>query len=294
LTRARETELAAGRNDLQRVSARKINDTRRGNTSQISGEGVDGEGADGEGTEGEGVMQEGEGVGGLEGEGVRRKGSNKEPIRSVYDLKPKRNPKAPQIFSLHIIEERVQQILNTDEEDIEAVLVALNTGELQADNSKELEAERIASIESELKQMITYNVWKPVNEVPEGADVIPSKIFTVMKYGAQGQFLKYKSRLVAGGHKEVLPFWVDTSSPTVRFETLLICFCIAAHLGLEMSTGDVGGAFLEALMDRPDVFVRLDKEVASVLIKKYQEYKKYKKTDGSIVVNLKKAMYGLK
>lgn len=105
---------------------------------------------------------------------------------------------------------------------------------------------------------------------------------------------KYKSRLVAGGHKEVLPFWVDTSSPTVRFETLLICFCIAAHLGLEMSTGDVGGAFLEALMDRPDVFVRLDKEVASVLIKKYQEYKKYKKTDGSIVVNLKKAMYGLK
>lgn len=47
-----------------------------------------------------------------------------------------------------------------------------------------------------------------------------------------------------------------------------------------MSTGDVGGAFLEALMDRPDVFVRLDKEVASVLIKKYQEYKKYKKTDG--------------
>jgi len=150
------------------------------------------------------------------------------------------------------------------------------------------------AIKAELQQMIWYKTWNGVKTLPEGAHVIPSKIFTIIKYGAEGEFLKFKSRLVAGGHREWLPNDIDTASPTVRFETLMICFCIAAFHGLVMMTGDIGGAFLEAVLDRTDVYVRLDEVVSKLLIELYPEYREIRQHDGTIIVNLVKAMYGLK
>jgi len=53
------------------------------------------------------------------------------------------------------------------------------------------------AIKAELQQMIWYKTWNEVKTLLEGAHVIPSKIFTIIKYGAEGEFLKFKSCLVA-------------------------------------------------------------------------------------------------
>ena len=163
------------------------------------------------------------------------------------------------------------------------------------DNSQDGDDPRVqASIKAELKQMIDYNVWSPVQSKHSGAQLIPSKIFTVEKLDAQGKYIKHKSRLVAGGHREYVPLGTDTSSPTVRTESLFLCVSIAVTLNLDIWTVDVGGAFLEAALERPDVYVSLQPNVASLLVEMYPKYKDFLQNDGKIIVHLKKAMYGLK
>jgi len=55
---------------------------------------------------------------------------------------------------------------------------------------------------AEMQQMIDYDVFEPIGPNFEG-QAIPSKMFTVEKFSPTGKFVKMKSRLVAGGHREV-------------------------------------------------------------------------------------------
>jgi hypothetical protein len=106
--------------------------------------------------------------------------------------------------------------------------------------------------------------------------------------------LLLKARLVVGGHREhVLPD-MDTASPTVRFETLLLCFNIASYHKYEIMTGDIGAAFLESTLQRDDIFIKLDQVTVSVLQRLKPHYTSYLQPDGSIVVRLVKVVYGLK
>jgi hypothetical protein len=150
------------------------------------------------------------------------------------------------------------------------------------------------AVTNELKQILDYGVWSPVSQVPKGIKVIPSKMFLVIKYGSDGKYSKHKARLVAGGHKEYIDPAVDTSSPTVRFETLLIVLSIAAHKKYKVRVADVGGAYLEAHLSRDDVYIRLERHVSELLVKIDPTYSKFIDCNGQIVVKLKKALYGLK
>ena len=148
------------------------------------------------------------------------------------------------------------------------------------------------SIKEEIKQMIKYNVWDPVYSTTEA--VIPSKIFTVIKYNPDGSYSKHKSRLVAGGHREFLPYGVDVSSPTVRTESLMIALNVASIKDMDIATLDIGAAFLEAKLSRQNVYVSLQQQVVEQLIELDSSYKKYVNERYQIIVKLKKALYGLK
>ena len=161
------------------------------------------------------------------------------------------------------------------------------------------EVEITKANEVELEQMEMQKVWNPVRyeDVPHHLKrrIIPSKMFTVMKQSPTGEFLKYKSRLVAGGHREYLIAGFDTSSPTVLNETMMTILNLATLNDWDINTHDVRGAFLEADLSRDDVYLWLEPAIAQTLVSMDSKYEEFlDQSTGKLVVHLKKAMYGLK
>ena len=68
----------------------------------------------------------------------------------------------------------------------------------------------------------------------------------------------------------------------------------AAAEGRTVVTFDVSQAFLNATIDDDTTFIRLPKRVAEILVSIDEKYKEYIRPDGSIVMKLLKALYGLR
>jgi hypothetical protein len=153
-------------------------------------------------------------------------------------------------------------------------------------------------IDAELKeitQLLEYDVFDPVHihalTANERRTIIPSKLFTVEKYSPTGAFIKFKSRWVVGGHKEV--YMQDTSSPTIRTETMNLVLNVVVSKSMKICTADVTAAFLEAPITGHRVHVRLDKGTTELICSADSKFKPYVSKD-QLVVELKRAVYGLK
>ena len=106
---------------------------------------------------------------------------------------------------------------------------------------------------------------------------------------------RIKGRGCADGRKQRL--WKskdETSSPTISVEALFITCLIDAKEGRDIATCDVPGAFMHADIDEV-VHLRLDGEIADLLLKVDPSYSKYAiKEDGKTIIftELSKALYG--
>ena len=106
---------------------------------------------------------------------------------------------------------------------------------------------------------------------------------------------RIKGRGCADGRKQRL--WKnkdETSSPTISVEALFITCLIDAKEGRDIATCDVPGAFMHADIDEV-VHLRLDGEIADLLLKVDPSYSKYAiKERGKTVIftELSKALYG--
>ena len=72
-------------------------------------------------------------------------------------------------------------------------------------------------------------------------------------------------------------------------------FAVAAIAAKEkryVVTLDIGGAYLNASMKEREVLMRLDDKMAMILVKIRPEYEKFPNEDGSMIVQLDKALYG--
>jgi hypothetical protein len=149
------------------------------------------------------------------------------------------------------------------------------------------------SIKAELQQMLDKEVWRPVrfHEVPKNITIMPSFMFLKEKYDAHGQFVKVKSRLVAGGHVQANT-WEQTSSPTVSLTSIMAVATIAATERRQVITADIGGAYLNAPISNDQTYMILDKKTSEILSDMDPSYKPYIGRKGTIVVNLRKALYG--
>jgi hypothetical protein len=97
-----------------------------------------------------------------------------------------------------------------------------------------------------------------------------------------------KGRLVAGGHR--LPRGdEDNGSPTVATEALLAVIGTAAALGHYIGSIDVETAYLEVPIDRV-MHMRLDANLSDHLVDIDVSYANYRRQDGSITVELRKAL----
>ena len=151
------------------------------------------------------------------------------------------------------------------------------------------------AVRKELQQMLDKCVWDPVKEedLLPTTTIIPSMIFMKEKYSPDGKFEKLKARIVAGGHRQNRELYSenDIASPTASIVSVLTVAAIAAEEGREVVTGDIPGAYLHATIQE-DIYMIINKDMSQELIGLDQRYLPYARKDGSIVVKLKKALYG--
>jgi hypothetical protein len=143
----------------------------------------------------------------------------------------------------------------------------------------------------------TYSVtaWK-FSLVPiVNKEVIPILLLTVKKVDSNGEFKKFKSRVVARGDLQDCLDPVFTSSPVVRHSTVQILLnkFVSTRPLFGLSILDISSAYLETPLETEEIFIKLD-EKTSKLIKGLVPYPLNLSPDGTLVARLKKYLYGLK
>ena len=145
------------------------------------------------------------------------------------------------------------------------------------------------AISLELSQMLSKQVFHPVKR--SSIRPIPSKMFLKRKIDSQGNIVKWKARLVAGGHRQHPDETVITSSPTVHHNSFMIASLIAADSTLSVATVDVTGAYLLVDMTS-EVYMILNRQLSEIIITLDPSYNNFINPKGEILVKLDKALYG--
>jgi len=152
------------------------------------------------------------------------------------------------------------------------------------------------AIKKELQQMLDKNVFTPIylKDVADKTRIIPSMMFMNEKYTAEGNFDKLKARLVGmGNYEDKSEYGLDDiSSPTVSINSVFIVTAIAAEEQRHVATGDIPAAYLNAGIENL-VYMKISKDIAEELTGLDSTYLPYVNQDGSIIVILEKAIYGL-
>ena len=148
----------------------------------------------------------------------------------------------------------------------------------------------------ELRQMFDKGVWEVVDtrklSSKQFKSIIRSSFFLKEKFLPTGDFDKLKGRLVGGGHMQDKTVYGDEiSSPTVSLASILMVAAIAASERRHVATVDITGAYLNASMEKT-VHMRLEPALADVWIQLDPTATERRCRDGSIIVRLRKALYG--
>ena len=163
---------------------------------------------------------------------------------------------------------------------------------------RERGAEAMPVILAELQQMVDKKVWHGISTKgmshAERKSIIRSSMFLKDKYFASGAFDRFKARLVAGGDQQDKGLYEDLSSPTAATTSVLTVAAIAAAEGRHVFVTDIGGAFLNASLQPTGVIVRmrLNQLMTTLLVQIDPSYAEFVEQDGTVVVELDKALYG--
>jgi hypothetical protein len=81
----------------------------------------------------------------------------------------------------------------------------------------------------ELRNIINYDVWEPVDKNTRITKAIKSLMIAVEKFTAEGIFDKWKGRLAGMGNMLKRKIKTDTTSPTIDMASLFLLINIANH-----------------------------------------------------------------
>ena len=126
---------------------------------------------------------------------------------------------------------------------------------------------------------------------------IRMSIFLKEKLDSKGNFIKLKSRLVAGGHLQIKDLFApnEISSPTVSINSVFMVIAMGVSQHRNFMTFDIAQAYLNAPMpEEHDVHMTLDELTTRILCEIDPSYKKFLPKVGKqeITVKLDKALYG--
>jgi len=158
----------------------------------------------------------------------------------------------------------------------------------------------IRALGQEILQLIDMKACEPIQQADlkpsKTRSIIPAVPFMKDKYKPDGAFDKFKARIAGGGNRmnPATMAHVEVSSPTVDIASVNTCLTVAAHKGYGASTTDIKAAYLNAsLPDSVDVVLIFDKITAATLVNLRPEYKPYIRSDGTMLAQVKKALYGI-
>jgi hypothetical protein len=152
------------------------------------------------------------------------------------------------------------------------------------------------AIRKEIQQMVDFDVFEPVLyqtlDAQERTKIIGSMCFVQEKLGADGNFQKWKARLVVRGDQQSKEDLGDVYAPTVDTTRFKCVLAITSHRRFKWrASADAPCAFLRA-DEQFLVYVRLGREVTEVLVSIKPEYQVFVDQKGQMLVRLKKALYG--
>ena len=155
----------------------------------------------------------------------------------------------------------------------------------------------INALLKEIQGFVDIQAFHPVDvsklTLKQKRSIIRSSIFLKEKFLADGTFDKLRARVVAGGDmQEQMPF-EDHSSPTAALASLLLIAALAAREKRFVATMDIGMAYLNAEMPEDvEVLMTLDPVATALYLRILPQHMHLRRADGSVVVKLKKALYG--
>ena len=164
------------------------------------------------------------------------------------------------------------------------------------------------ALSKEAQQLIDLMVFEPTDlghtmhtlprEDRYELGILDTKCFLEMKRDG-----RCKARIVAGtGRTRQNPDqYGQVDSAAIRTESVMILIKVAAQQMLNLSVLDVPGAFLHATMQDlrkghdPDTprYVRLSGMLAEVIVRLKPEWKQFMNDKGEVIMELKRALYGL-
>jgi len=139
--------------------------------------------------------------------------------------------------------------------------------------------EWLKSVNEELENMKTLQVFESTEKVPEKANITASRWIFKYKKNSKGEIIKRKSRLVAKGFTQQKGIdYHETFSPTLKSDSIRIFTALAVQNKFNIHQIDINAAYLNA---------PLKEEIYMKPPKGHEDYnKRYWK--------LKRAIYGLK
>jgi len=150
------------------------------------------------------------------------------------------------------------------------------------------------SIKGEFINLLEYDTWDPIlPNAKISAKWVQSLMIALEKFKADGSFEKWKGRLAVMGNQITEQLEENVSSPTMDMASLFLLIILANHLGVDMESLDVPSAYLNAPL-KESVYMLIAKESSDILVSVDQKYEQYRRKDGSILVRLKKSLYGLR
>ena len=109
--------------------------------------------------------------------------------------------------------------------------------------------------------------------------------------------IRLRARWVSGGHKQQRSdILAERIAPTARSASHNILMAIASKEGRQLHVGDIPSAYLQAEhkpADGKPVYIIADRHTSSLIAEAHPEYKDFIMENGTMILKVKKAMYGL-
>ena len=126
--------------------------------------------------------------------------------------------------------------------------------------------------------------------------ILPCSMVVKDKRDSMGELLLWKSRFCVGGHLSdpatYLPF--DKTSPTASMDAVYLLLCIAQHYRMNLEVCDVPSAYLNTPLPHGKKHImRIKPLLAKYFVRADNSAKEFLQGDGSLLVQLEKALYGL-
>jgi hypothetical protein len=152
---------------------------------------------------------------------------------------------------------------------------------------------------AEIMQLHKKPVWRGIepkkSKLIPASHIIQGKLFMKDKFNINRELEKIKGRYVSRGDQVPLELRDYVNSPTVSAEAVFIMLAIFGKENRHIASYDVPAAYINAKRDpnSKKIYMKLNKDITNLILENDPLFQKYVDIDGTSVVEIIRALYGL-